>query len=274
MAASLMRFFISSVQKELQVERRALKDYVHGDPLLGRFFHVFLFEDLPAGDRRSDDVYLEEVEHCDVYVGLFGMEYGEEDLEGFSPTERECDCATKKGKARLVFVKGGEDKGRHPKMVKLIHKAGSQLIRRRFNDIPDLTAALYASLVEYLEKAGKLQTLPFDASACPRASMSDISSEKLKWFLETARRERNYVLSEKTTPRKALAHLNLLDGKHPSHAAVLLFCDTPSDTFQHQRLSACIFTAPRSENRSPPTRYSRGLFLNWWTMPWISSCPK
>jgi predicted HTH transcriptional regulator len=57
--------------------------------------------------------------------------------------------------------------------------------------------------------------------------MGDISSEKLKWFLATARRERNYALSEKTPARKALAHLNLLDGKYPSHAAVLLFCDVP-----------------------------------------------
>jgi ATP-dependent DNA helicase RecG len=100
-----MRIFISSVQKELKTERRVLKDYIHGDPLLGRFFQVFLFEDLPARDRKADDVYLEKVEHCDVYVGIFGMEYGKEDSGGFSPTEREFDRATEKGKTRLVFVK-------------------------------------------------------------------------------------------------------------------------------------------------------------------------
>ena len=53
------RIFISSVQKELAAERRALKDYIHGDALLRRFFDVFLFEDLPAADRRADEVYLE-----------------------------------------------------------------------------------------------------------------------------------------------------------------------------------------------------------------------
>jgi predicted HTH transcriptional regulator len=228
MPATRLNIFISSVQKELAEERRTLKNYILNDPLLKRFVSdVFLFEDLPASDRRADDVYLAQVERSDAYVGLFGMEYGREDSEGFSPTEREFDHATAKGKTRLVFVKGSGDKGRHPKMNKLIQKAGSQLIRRRFSDIPDLTAAVYASLVEYLERAGKLQTLPFDAAACPHASMGDISSEKLKWFLATARRERNYALSEKTPPRKALAHLNLLDGKYPSHAAVLLFCDVP-----------------------------------------------
>ncbi len=56
--------FISSVQKELAAERRALKDYIQGDALLGRFFEVFLFEDQPASDRRADKVYLSEVDRC------------------------------------------------------------------------------------------------------------------------------------------------------------------------------------------------------------------
>ena len=55
------RIFISSVQKELADERRAIRDFVRGDALLGRFSNVFLFEDLPASDRRADDVYLDEV---------------------------------------------------------------------------------------------------------------------------------------------------------------------------------------------------------------------
>ena len=83
------QLFISSVQKELVDERRALKEYVHGDPLMRRFFEVFLFEDLPASDRRADEVYLHEVERSAIYVGLFGNDYGYQDAEGISPTERE-----------------------------------------------------------------------------------------------------------------------------------------------------------------------------------------
>ena len=45
-----------------------------------------LFEDLPAGDQRADAVYLSEVDRCDVYVGLFGNDYGFEDAAGVSPT--------------------------------------------------------------------------------------------------------------------------------------------------------------------------------------------
>lgn len=215
--------FISGVQKELQEERRAVKAFVEGDPLLHRYFTAFLFEDLPAGDRRTGDVYLAKVDRCAVYVGIFGQEYGVEDAEGVSPTEREFDRATARGKPRLIFAKGMEDRGRHPKMRDLIRKAGNQLIRRRFGNIPELMACLYASLVEHLERTGLLRTRPFDAAACPGATMADLSEEKLRWFLARARGERQFALAENTPLAEALAHLNLLDAGQPTHAAVLLF---------------------------------------------------
>jgi ATP-dependent DNA helicase RecG len=222
-----LRIFISSVQKEFTSERRALKRYIQGDALLRRFFDVFLFEDLPASDRRADNVYLDQVDRCSIYLGLFGNEYGFEDATGVSPTEREFDRATAQGKTRLIYIKGQDDKNRHPKMLALVRKAGAQLIRRRFAGIPDLTAALYASLVEHLEHRGLLRTTPFDAAPCHRATLKDLSTEKLRWFLSKARRGRDYILVETTPVAKALAHLHLLDGKHPNHAAILLFGNDP-----------------------------------------------
>ena len=65
----------------------ALKDYIQGDPFLGRFFDVFLFDDLPASGRRADEIYLGEVDRCDIYLGVFANDYGYEDTEGVSPTE-------------------------------------------------------------------------------------------------------------------------------------------------------------------------------------------
>ena len=224
---SRIHIFVSSVQKELSAERRAVKDFVQCDPLLRRFFDVFLFEDLPALDSRADEVYLDEVARSPVYVGVFGKEYGYEDASGVSPTEREFDCATTGSKTRLIFVKGADDQERHPKMVQLIRKAGAQLIRRRFTDITDLNTALYASLVEHLERAGYLRTRPFDAAACPDATLGDIADDKVKSFLGLARRERQYPLGENTNTDDALAHLNLLDAGHPTHAAVLLFGRQP-----------------------------------------------
>ncbi len=221
------RIFISSVQKELAVERLALKNYIQGDALLGRFFEVFLFEDLPASDRRADKVYLDEVDRCDVYLALLSDAYGHEDDKGLSPTEREFDRAAAAGKQRLIFVKGDRDSARHPKMQALVRKAANQLIRRRFGSIPELTAMAYSSLVEHLVRAGTVRTRPFDAAACPDATPHDLSRQKVREFLARAQAERNYPLGPRTPVQKALAHLNLLDGAQPSHAAVLLFGKQP-----------------------------------------------
>ena len=78
-----IRIFVSSVQEEFVEQRLALRDYVHGDPLMRRFFEVFLFEDAPAADRRPEALYLNEVERSDIYVGLFGSEYGTEPIPSY-----------------------------------------------------------------------------------------------------------------------------------------------------------------------------------------------
>ena len=99
-----IKIFISSVQAEMAKERWALHEYLLSDPLLGKFFEPFLFELLPATDQNAANVYLKEVELCDIYLGILGNDYGFEDAEGVSPTEREFDHATLHHKTRLVFL--------------------------------------------------------------------------------------------------------------------------------------------------------------------------
>jgi len=224
---SRLRIFISSVQKEFAVERRAIRSFVENDALLRRFFDVFLFENVPASSRRADEVYLTEVDGCDVYLGLFGNDYGFEDAEGVSPTEREFDRATAQGKTRLIFVKGSDDRVRHPKMQALVRKAGAQLIRRRFSAIPELTAALSASLVEHLVAKGLVQDRPFEEQPCPDATLDDIDPKAVAAFVRRAREERQFPLSEGAAVADVLTHLNLLLGGQPTKAAVLLFGRNP-----------------------------------------------
>ena len=219
--------FVSSVQKELADCRRAVKTFIENDPLLRRFFRVFLFEDLPARDRRADAVYLAEVDGCAIYVGLFGNDYGFEDTDGLSPTEREFDRATAQCKPRFIFVKGESDKQRHPKMQTLIHKAGSQLIRRRFNSIADLNAAIYASLVDYLETCGIVQTRPFEERPCADATINDLNVQVVRNFVSSARLERQFPLPAKAPLPDILTHLHLLHQGQPTNAALLLFGRDP-----------------------------------------------
>jgi len=228
MPATRLRIFVSSVQKEFEPLRRDLKAFLLGDALLSKYVaEVFLFEELPARDQSAKSAYLDEVKRCDVYLGLFGYQYGYEDRSGVSPTEREYDAATKHRKTRLVYVWGSEEKRRHPKMRKLVRKVSAGLIRRRVEDASALTTEVYASLVDLLTRRGALRIPPFDTSACERAKLADLSRKRIDWFLDRARNVREFPLPRTTSTQKLLAHLNLLDGTRPTNAAVLLFGGNP-----------------------------------------------
>lgn len=222
-----LRIFVSSVQKELADERATLSEYLRRDALLGRFFEAFLFEEMPAADHRADSCYLDEVRHCDIYLGIFGNEYGREDPEGLSPTHREFKLATELGKIRLIYVKGSDDSQRHPKMKALIDEAGTELIRRRINSAVELNTEVYASLVKLLEERELIRLTPFDATFCRNATVDDLDFDGISRFLVQARRGRSFPLPEESPPLDVLTHLNLLDKGRPTHAAILLFGKQP-----------------------------------------------
>ncbi len=230
-----LRIFISSVQKEFEDLRANLKAFLTNDAALRRFIgEVFLFEELPAKDQRADQAYLTKLTSCDIYLGLFGYDYGLEDDEGVSPTEREFDRATELGIERIVYVWGKEDINRNAKMKKLIRKAGNQLIRRRVVDFNALTAEVYASVIDYLDERGQLRVPPFDASPCPQATLKDLSSERISWLLETARAERGFPLKANCNSKTLLTHLNLFDEGALTNAAILLFGSNPQ---RHHRVA-------------------------------------
>jgi ATP-dependent DNA helicase RecG len=195
-----LRIFISSVQKELAEERLALRDYLNGDTRLRKFFEAFLFEEVPAADKRTDATYLDEVARCDIYLGIFGKEYGWEDDNGLSPTHHEFREATRLGKTRQIYVKGADNSDRHPKMSALIDEAGASLIRRRFNAAEELVSAVYASLIRILEEREIIRSTPFDASWCRNATLEDLDYDKITRFLTSARYVRSFPLAEGTPP--------------------------------------------------------------------------
>jgi len=220
--------FVSSVQKELADEREAIRNFVEGNRLLGRHFDVFIFEDLPAKSRRPDDLYLDQVEDCSVFISLFAAEYGWEDpKDGLSPTEREFNRATELSRPRLLFLKNIGKKKPHPKMAALTDRAKGELIYKRFNNAADLTSLLYDSLIEYLEERGTIHARPFDAAPCHGSDLKDISDARIKWFLQIARRERNLSLAASAGKQETLTHLKLAGGDGVTNAAILLFGNDP-----------------------------------------------
>ena len=247
-----------------------MRDYLRRDPLMRRFFEVFLFEDAPASDQRPDQLYLDEVERCDLYVGLFGNDYGAEDSEGVSPTERKFDCATAIGAHRLIFVKGTDDGARHPKMRTLIGKAQAELIWKQFNTPEELEAGLYAALVEYLEIKELIRWGPFDATPCTNAELDDLEFERMARFIRTARRARQFPLTEDAAPEELLEHLNLSNDGWPTNAAVLLFGKAPQRFLISSEIKCATSTGRRSLSRFRPTRSTRARFSIWSIRRWTS----
>jgi len=233
--------FISSVQKELANERKTLRDFILGNRLLSQHFDVFLFEDLPAKDRRPDNLYLDKVDACAIFLAIYAKEYGWEDTkDGISPTEREFDLATKLSKHRLLFLKNLEKEKQHPKMAELTVKAKNQLVYQRFSSTADITSLVYNSLIEYLEDRGIIQNKPFDAAVCPKATLGDISIKKIRWFLRIARQERNLNLFNTASPEETLTHLNIIEDGKLSNAATLLFSREPQK-FTTSAILKCAF---------------------------------
>lgn len=250
--------FVSSPQVELKAERHAVKDAILGNPLLHRYIdEVFLFEDLPAQDRRTDHLYLDKVKRCDIYLAILGRTYGHADKSGICPTEREFDHATKLGKTRLVFV-FGKDEGREEKMNALVRRASREVVRRRAPDLATLNAEIYSALVEFLAEAGVLLHQPFDARPCARAALRDLSVERMAWFVQQAREERGFPLKTHTAPRTLLTHLNLLHGVTPVHAALLLFSPHPRRFIPGAEVKCVHFHGTKVERPVPDQKNFQG----------------
>lgn len=221
-----MKVFISSVQREFAEERKLLCKYIREDVLLGKFFQPFIFEELPAINLSAPEAYLTEASASDIYLGLYGCDYGYEDADGVSPTEREYDAATANNRHRIVFIKICNE--RHPKEQAFIHKVEQDVVRKSFFDYDELRTAVYAALIRFLEEKEYLRLLPWDASICPFANLNDIDEEKVEEFVAVARKHRNFVFPMGMPIEVILKHLNLIDENNRiTYAALMLFGKKP-----------------------------------------------
>lgn len=217
------RIFISSVQRELSAERKAVVDLVTGNPQLSRFFDTFAFEfNVPAADKRTDEVYLSELSVSDLYVCIVGNEYGGVTPDGVSATECEYDEATRLGIPRFVFVKGADDKERDRRELAFLRKVSPGLIRVRFKDTAELLSALTESLDRYLAD-NKVAYSGLSYEEEPVGKWEDLDESKIRWFIRTAREKRGFPFPEDAPIEKVLTHLKMVTDGVPNRAAMLCF---------------------------------------------------
>src|SRR6266568_4721869 len=102
---SKLRIFVSSGQKELEIERVAIASLITTDPYLLQHCEPVLFEKEPAPARKSSQPYLKSLESCQIYLLLIHKEYGKPD-GSLSATHHEYRHAQKLGLPSLIFIKG------------------------------------------------------------------------------------------------------------------------------------------------------------------------
>lgn len=132
-----LRIFVSSVQKELEIERVAVAGWVSADPQLSELCDVVLFEKEPLTGKRISKPYLECLKTCQIYLLILDCEYG--NPPEFSATHEESRFARDHDLPMLVFVKGTKDGRREGKTKEFFAeiKADGHTYRR-FHDRVDL----------------------------------------------------------------------------------------------------------------------------------------
>lgn len=133
--------FISSAQKEFELERQWLKHLIEKHPILGRFYNVFIFEKDGIPDSASPpEVYLDAVRECAIYIGIFG-----EELRG--PVQAEFEAAREK--ERFVFF----DKTKNPSAELKIFKDDikNKVSYSEFSNFDDLKGQVFRALEKVIE---------------------------------------------------------------------------------------------------------------------------
>ena len=66
---------------------------------------VLVFEDHPAAKKRLGDIYPPKLVDADIYISLFGSQYGNRIPKGeLSPTKQEYEAATARGLSKWTYV--------------------------------------------------------------------------------------------------------------------------------------------------------------------------
>lgn len=247
----MKQIFISSVQKEFERERAAIKKMIETDPIIKPYFRAFVFEiDAPAADKTTRQVYLDEIAKSDIYLVLIGDKYGYCQGDEPSPTEQEFDKADELGLVKLVMVQGTDNSQREPREAQFLNKVSDGRVRVRYQSadadslIGDLLDEVRNSIRDIMIDDGILSETPFEDQLPPDVSMDDIDESRVRWFVDAAVRNRkaNYVPGMSVEDVLRTLHLIHRRTGLPTNAAVLLFGKDTQYFFQSSQVKCAYYS--------------------------------
>lgn len=191
--------FVSSVQREFEHERKFIKQEIENDYILNRFFDVFLFEEQSASGLSPKQLYSEEVINSDIYIGLFGSDYGSILESGISPTELEYDLYSKTHNDALIYIKNVDFRDENTE--RFIKKIGAHSYTK-FEDRYDLIKQIKESLANFIDKNLK-NYRAFDYEILSDSSCDDVDMDALELFFNVL----EYEPIEKIRDEKGLKNV-------------------------------------------------------------------
>lgn len=262
-----LKIFVSSVQKELEIERVAVAGWVSTDPQLAEVCEVVLFDKEPLSGKRITKPYLECLKPCHIYLLILDCEYGRPP-EPLSATHEEYRFAREQNMPMLVFLKGEKDDKREAKTKEFLKEIkGDNNTYKRFHDRLDLESEVRKALKRVLKDAFKIlvkSALPETTVDAESASLFeqqplDISADQLDgpasevWLRATKAIREGQLLSD-VERLNALRQKGLvrLEGKSfQTQASGLLFLGKdPAARFPQCRIFADAFRGTVSESTS------------------------
>lgn len=133
-----IRVFISSDIDEFLEERKLIAGTVGK---LG--LEPVMFERFGARTEDRETAFLQELDTCPIYVGIFGTEYS-------LGTRKEIEKALHDGKDVLVFVR--ESQTRNQDLSKLLKELETRVVYQKFSTKEDLASTVQESLLQLLAR--------------------------------------------------------------------------------------------------------------------------
>jgi len=176
------KIFVSGNQREFEVERRFIKELIEEDPFYNNIFDVFIFEDTSATGESPENVYLNEVKKSDVFVGLFGDNYGEVKRDGMSATKIEYQEFTKGPNSKNTFILVKKTENIDDNSREFISSLDNTY--SRFENLDELKRELKNSLFKFATRKNIITSKSFDDRVEMLSSYRDVDEEKVKEFLK------------------------------------------------------------------------------------------
>ena len=266
-----LKVFVSSVQKELEDERLTVQNLINTDVFLSAHCAPVLYEFEPASPDQAIEGCLIDLDLCQVYILIVGMQYGMM-IDGLSITHAEYRRAKERALPVLAFIRGERSAKREDGTIRLLEELDADGPKyKRFGNVIELQREVRAALVKLLhdsfgilptsdENAVAEQTIEatskFEAQPLTHVRWSDLDHDLARQLIAAAEGMSPSELSVEDvlagSTLRGLVWQDVETGEpYATAAGVVLLAKDPSSVFPQCRILADAYrgSEPDSEPR-------------------------